>query len=240
MKASNQQPSGPSTESKPDPEFIAQQLRRPSGDFAPEIGQKMNQVNKLLYDLTIEVMELQKGDRILEIGFGNGKFFDELFANQSELKISGIDFSEAMVEAAKDYNREVITSGKLEIKAGSSAAIPFPDQTFDKVFCNMVIYFWDQPKEHLKEIRRVLKAGGTFYTGIRTRESMHVFPFVEYGFNLFSTEEWEEILDKNGFSLLNTHSRMDPEMDFEGNRLRLESCCIVAERSTESLNLKDN
>lgn len=231
MKPNRQQPPESQTESKPDPEFIAQQLRRPSGDFAPEIGQKMNQANKPLYDLTIEVMELHKDERILEIGFGNGKFFDELLTMQSGLQISGIDFSEAMVEAAKKYNREAVSSGKLEIKAGSSAAIPFPDQSFDKVFCNMVIYFWEQPEDHLKEIYRVLKPGCTFYTGIRTRESMRVFPFTEHGFNLYSTGEWEKIVDKNGFSLMGTHSRVDPEMDFEGNKLRLESCCIVAEKA---------
>jgi ubiquinone/menaquinone biosynthesis C-methylase UbiE len=138
-----------------------------------------------------------------------------------------------MVEAAGDYNREAITSGKLEIKTGSSAAIPYPDQSFDTVFCNMVIYFWDQPGEHLKEIGRVLKPVGTLYTGIRTRESMLVFPFVEHGFNLYSVEEWRTILGNNGFSLLDTHLQMDPELDFEGNKLSLESCCIVAGKAED-------
>ncbi|GAA5520107.1 class I SAM-dependent methyltransferase [Aliifodinibius salicampi] len=179
MKSNNQRPK----ETKQDPEFTAKQLRRPSGDFAMEVGQKMNQVNKPLYDLTFEVLELQENDHILEIGFGNGKFFKDLFSIKNKIQVKAIDFSEEMVEAAREENQEALSSGILDIKLGSSEAIPFPDQSFDKVFCNMVIYFWDQPEKHLKEVRRVLKPDGTFYTGIRTRESMRVFPFIEYGFN---------------------------------------------------------
>lgn len=228
---SNNQPSNLSKEELPDPEFIAQQLRQPSGDFAPQVGQKMNQVNKPLYDLTFEVLELQENDHILEIGFGNGRFFNDLFSIENKIRVKAIDFSEAMVEAARKGNQEAITSGKLNIKLGSSDAIPFPGQSFDKVFCNMVIYFWDQPEEHLKEVRRVLKSGGTFYTGIRTRESMRVFPFIEYGFNLYSVNEWKEILNKNGFSLKEIHKRMDPEIEVQGDTVRLESYCIIAEKT---------
>lgn len=231
MKSNNQQSSESPDKAKPDPEFMAQQLRRPSGDFASEVGQKMNQVNEPLYDLTLDVMQPDDNDMILEIGFGTGKFFNKLFARADGLQISGIDFSEAMMEMTKEHNKEAISSGKLKIKQASSDSIPFPDQSFDKVFCNMVIYFWNQPEPYLKEIQRILKPGGTFYTGLRTRESMLVFPFVEYGFNLYTAEEWEEILDRNGFSLTGTHKRMDPELDLEDNKLRLESCCIVAEHS---------
>lgn len=231
MKSDNQRPE----ETKQDPEFIAQQLRRPSGDFATEVGQKMNQVNKPLYDLTFEVLELQENDHILEIGFGNGKFFKDLFSIKNKIQVKAIDFSEAMVEAAREENQEALSSGILDIKLGSSEAIPFPDQLFDKVFCNMVIYFWDQPEKHLKEVRRVLKPDGTFYTGIRTRESMRVFPFIEYGFNLYSMKEWEEILNQNGFLFKERYNRMDPEIEVQDNKIRLESCCIVAKKEAGTL-----
>lgn len=215
-------------EPMPDPKLIAQQLRRPSGDFASKIGHKMNEVNKPLYDLVFNTMELRKGDSILEIGFGNGKFFDDLLSKGSELKLSGLDFSEAMVKFAKQQNEANISSGNLNIKYGNSSAIPFPDDTFDKVFCTMVIYFWEQPMQHLAEIRRILKSDGKFYTGMRSHESMLAFPFVKYDFRLHSTEQWEEILINNGFSIEETHSRLDPEMEVDSNKIRLESCCVVA------------
>lgn len=219
------------TDSQPDPKFVADQLRKPTEGFAEEIGEKMNAVNAPLYDLTIEAMQLQDRDKVLEIGFGTGKFFGKLFSEAEGLKITGIDFSDAMVAMAKANNRVFTASGKLSLKRGSSASISFPDGTFDKVFCNMVIYFWDQPDAHLSEVHRVLKPGGIFYTGFRTRESMQVFPFVEHGFNLYGVEEWQNILDRNGFSVLQTHSAIDPVMDLEGNTIRLKSCCIAATKN---------
>lgn len=213
---------------QPDPEFISQQLRKPSGNFAPEIGKKMNNVNKPLYDLTFDSMELEENDHLLEIGFGTGKFFEQLFNENDTIQVSGIDYSKDMVESANDYNQEIISNGNLNVKLGNSDAIPFPDQSFDKIFTNMVVYFWDQPEEHLKEIKRVLKPQGLFYTGMRTRESMLVFPFVEYGFNLYSIREWKEILNENDFNIQQIHKRFDPQMEIDDNKLQLESCCIVA------------
>lgn len=43
------------------------------------IGEKMNQVNEPLYNLTLDAMEPEKGDLVFEIGFGTGKFFNLLF-----------------------------------------------------------------------------------------------------------------------------------------------------------------
>lgn len=229
MKQKYPQQSGSSSESEPDPKFIAQQLRKPSGEFAARVGQKMNQVNKPLYDLTFDVMEFEENDSILEIGFGTGTFLEKLFNEHTEMQVSGIDYSEEMVEIARESNQENISKGNLKIMKGNSDAIPFPDQSFNKVLCNMVIYFWDEPEEHLKEIKRVLKPGGVFYTGLRTRESMLIFPFIEHGFNLYSIEEWKEILNKNGFRNPQTHKKFDPKIEIDGNKLHLESCCIVAQ-----------
>lgn len=230
MKSNSQQHSESSTEPKPDPEFIAQQLRKPSGKFAPKIAMKMNEVNKPLYDLTFDVMKLKQNSQVLEIGFGNGKFFDKLFSKKPGLQVRAIDLSVEMVEAAKKNNGKAIDSGKLKINQGNSAALPFDDELFDAVFCNMVIYFWEQPAEHLKEIKRVLKPGGTFYTGLRTRETMLDLPFVQFGFNLYSVKEWEKVLEDNGFKVVDVQTRLDPEIQDEDNVFRFESCCMVAEK----------
>lgn len=215
---------------QPDPELMASQLRKPSGELAPKVGEKMNYVNEALFDLTLETMQLQSKEQVLEIGFGTGAFLNRMFDYTDNLSVSGIDFSEDMVEMAKANNKEAIRSGKLNITLGQSDDMPFPDSTFDKVFCNMVIYFWDKPEKHLSEVHRVLKPGGTFYTGIRSRESMLAFPFVEHGFNLYGAEQWKEILAENGFTVTGEKVAMDSELNVEGKTLRLESRCIVAQR----------
>lgn len=219
--------------SSPEPEFIAQQLRKPSGEYAAEVGDNMDKVNRALFDLTLDVMEPQDNEHILEIGFGTGKFISKFFSDTENLRISGLDYSEEMVEIAIQNNQDLITSGELKLLQGSSNDIPFPDSSFEKVFCNMVIYFWDQPENHLKEIYRVLKPDGLFYTGIRSKQSMTVFPFVKYGFKLYEIPEWKETLTQNGFSVVDTEIQTDPAVEFKGNKLELESWCIVAQKKTD-------
>ncbi|WP_138429086.1 class I SAM-dependent methyltransferase [Fodinibius saliphilus] len=214
--------------SQPDPRFIAQQLRKPSGDFAKEVGQKMDIVNKPLFDLTLEVLNPNENDRILEIGFGTGKFLEKMFSIEENIDISGIDYSEEMVKLAKQNNPDLLSSDKLDLRKAESDSLPFDDSSFDKVFCNMVIYFWDHPKEHLAEIYRILKPGGAFYTGMREYESMLTFPFVEHGFNLFRVEQWENILVKNGFSLLESRRQQDAPLEIDDMKIQLISCCIAA------------
>lgn len=216
--------------SKPDPEFVAKQLRKPSGKFAHKVGQQMNEVNEPLYDLILEIMQPKDNEAILEIGFGNGRFFNRLFSQANNLQVSGIDYSKEMVAEAKQYNEEYIASGKLNIEKGSSDNLPFPANTFDKVFCNNVIYFWESPEKHLNEIHRVLKPGGNFYTGIRTRDSMLPFPFIKYDFTLYDSDEWKDLMEKNGFVFKGAHLKKEPPTEFEGEAIQLESCCIVGEK----------
>lgn len=217
--------------SDPSPQFIAQQLRKPTGEFANKIAAKMDVGNAPLFDLTLDTMHLKDHESILEIGFGSGKFFSKIIRQANGLQVSGIDYSSAMVEKAKSLNEAKVTSNHLTLRQAASNNIPFSDNSFDKVFCNMVIYFWDQPAEHLKEISRVLKPEGRFYTGLRTKESMKGLPFTRYGFSLYDRSQWESILEDNGFIILQTKVQSDPEIQLDGQVLQLESICIEAGNS---------
>lgn len=215
---------------EPGPKFVAGQLRKPSGSFANQLAESMDRVNGEQYDLTLETMTLQDNESILEIGFGSGSFFEKLFLEAEGLHVTGIDYSQEMVDLAKAANRSLIGSGRLHLYKGSSDELPFDDLSFDKVFCNMVIFFWDQPENHLKEIRRVLKPGGTFYSGFRPRESMELFPFVQYGFRLYEQDEWSRLLEQHGFSVSEIVSRTDAPVEHHGEIYQLESVCISAEK----------
>jgi ubiquinone/menaquinone biosynthesis C-methylase UbiE len=221
--------------SGPGPEFFAQQLRNPSGNFAEEVGRKMNEVNEPLYDLIFDVIEFEENDHVLEIGFGNGLFFERMFSIENSLQIVGIDHSEEMVKEAKRKNRDLIASERLHVQLANSDELPFADQSFDKVFCNMVIYFWNNPEPHLREIHRVLKDTGKFFIGMRTQKSMLIFPFVKYGFTLYETAEWEQILTQNGFKFLETLSKLDPTIKLQSDEVRLESCCVIAEKDEKTI-----
>jgi len=173
-------------------------------------------------------MQLADNEAVLEIGFGSGTFLNKLHQQADQLRVSGIDHSEEMVEQAKQANQHIASN----LKVGNSNRLPFSDDSFDKVFCNMVVYFWEQPEEHLKEIRRVLKPNGRFYTGLRTKESMLQFPFVQYGFTLFDESQWKSVLDDNGFNVIHVEKQADPKLEMEDGEIQMESLCIVAENAS--------
>lgn len=215
---------------QPNPKRIAKQLRKPSGAIAHKVAEKMNESNAPLYALALQEMKLSDGEKVLEIGFANGYFFNQLFSSAKNLHISGLDFSPEMVKTAKVLNTEHLEAETLDLRLGSSDAMPFEDARFDKVFCVNLIYFWDSPSEHLSEVLRVLKPGGRFYTIIRTKETLKKMPFTQYGFKLYEAQEWASTLEGAGFKAAQVVEHTEPPVYYEGQPFQLSSLCISASK----------
>ena len=215
----------------PNSKLIARQLRQPSGNKAEKFGFLMNKANEKLYKNIIELIELQDGENILEIGFGNGRFFNKLFKKNKNIKVAGVDYSEPMVKTARDYNEELIDENKLELFYCSSNAMPFESNTFDKIFCINLIYFWENPYENLLEIYRVLKPGGRFYTCFRVKDCLSKLPYTKYWDRLYDNEEWKNILIKSNFEIKNENIINEHKVEMMGQKVQLKSCCIIAAKS---------
>lgn len=211
--------------------LFGRQLRKPSGFMANTVADKMNTANAFMYDRTIEFMQLQSHEHILEIGYGNGKLFEKILAKADGIKISGIDYSKEMYIQAHRNNAIAIEQQKLFLYHGNSNVMPFDDEYFDKIFCINVIYFWDKPDEHLKEIKRVLKPGGIFYATIRNKTDMQRMPFTKHGFTLYAEDEWKDVLKRNGLMFIETEKISEPPVEVNGKSFQLESLCIAAKKN---------
>ena len=142
------------------PSEMARLLGKPEGAVGIAIGERLNQVNAGITSAVYRSLQLRRGERILEIGFGNGKLLPELLACASDLSYVGVDIAGTMVEAAKTSNADLVASGRAAFELASAEAIPHPDASFDRVFAVNVIYFWRDPARALAEMRRVLRPGG--------------------------------------------------------------------------------
>lgn len=212
----------------PTPRQMAAQLRKPHGFMARKVGQRMNAANRSLYEAAWKALDLRDGMRVLEIGFGNGLFFGDLSRKAKGLDLHGLDFSREMVDQATARNKDLVAKGTLSLNHGPSDRMPFADAHFDRIFCINVVYFWDDPVAHLREVRRVLKPGGTFTAVLRTRTSMEKLPFAAHGFTMYEQADWESVLRANGFNPTSTTVLREPEIEFAGSRFTPESLVVVA------------
>lgn len=208
--------------------LIAKQLRSPSGLLAKYVGNTMNKSNEELYELTLNNLDIKDGDSILEIGFGNGRFFSGLNAKAANLSIVGIDHSLEMVNEAIKNNKDLYQNGNIQLSAGSSTCLPYESNSFDKVFCINVIYFWDNPTLHLNEIQRVLKPGGVFCSAFRPKDNLAKFPFSKYDFTLYSEEGWKNIIETHGFQFLSSQHSKDLVSSAHQKNSTFESLCLVS------------
>ncbi len=139
---------------------LAAQLRKPEGDLGNQVGAAMAHFNTSAIAFTIQCLQIQPGDHLLEIGFGPGEAIAEAVRLTPQGYIAGIDHSSAMLEMAEHRNHQAIMQEHVELTLGDARELPYEDDSFDTVFAVNVFHFWPDPTRELAECRRVLKSGG--------------------------------------------------------------------------------
>jgi ubiquinone/menaquinone biosynthesis C-methylase UbiE len=150
--------------------YIDGQYRRPTGIVGRWIGGKMAQQHVPENTWTVNLLDVQPTDHILEIGFGPGIAIQEAASHASQGYIAGIDYSQTMVNAAKKRNGAAVQAGRVDLRFGDAVQLPFTENTFDKAFSIHSIYFWPDPKAVIAGIHRVLKHGGLLVLTIMPKE----------------------------------------------------------------------
>ena len=97
------------------------------------------------------------GGRVLEVAPGPGYTSIEL-ARDSAFLVTGLDISETFVEIAEGNARDAGVAA--DFRLGNASAMPFPDASFDFVFCFAAFKNFADPLGALREMRRVLGPGG--------------------------------------------------------------------------------
>ncbi len=106
-----------------------------------------------------KLMNIQPGERILEVGIGTGISLP-LYPRYAE--VIGIDISQDMIKRAGEKKQRLgYTNVRLCITDASEMA--FKDGYFDKVIAAHSIAVIPRPYETLKEIRRVCKENAEFF-----------------------------------------------------------------------------
>ena len=107
----------------------------------------------------VESASLQPGERVLDVACGTGAVAREAAARVGVTgAVVGLDLNPGMLTVARGLPSA--PGARVEWREGDATAMPFPDQAFDVVLCQLGLqYFPDRPAA-LMEMRRVLIPGG--------------------------------------------------------------------------------
>jgi ubiquinone/menaquinone biosynthesis C-methylase UbiE len=101
------------------------------------------------HDLILRLMPPSAGERILDVGCGKGRI--EVLLTNAEPSIEMV--SSDVTDEARKYIKGEFTKCSME-------KMPFPDSSFDKIFCLHVIAHFRDGRKGIQEAFRVLKPGG--------------------------------------------------------------------------------
>lgn len=175
---------------------VSRQLSHPSGAGGRVVAWLMNRGNRNLNVQAIGRLDVQRGSRVLDLGFGGGLTFEPLWGCGAT--VVAIDRAEDMVAAAQARFADAVAAGRLELHQADVGRLPLVDGAVDRVLTVNTVYFWPDLGAAFGEVRRVLAPDGRLVVAIRDMSVMRRLDLTV--FSLRSPEELATALRDAGFA----------------------------------------
>lgn len=178
------------------------------------------------FNWLFEKIDFSKVNRLLELGCGNGKLWQENKIDLRNREIFLSDISEGMVEEVRnklgsDFNCIVADAEK----------IPFKDAYFDSVIANHVLFYLNDLNQGLKEVSRVLKPNGVLYCSTYGSNHMKEITDIVQSFdsriNLSNHSLYDVFGLENGESILKQYFTSVQRMDYQDSLEITESKPLI-------------
>jgi len=134
-------------------EYLLQKTKQDYNQIAEDFSRTRQRIWEEIRFLFDDYLE--KGDKVLDWGCGNGRYFEVL--KDKNINYIGIDNSEKLIEIAKQKYPQV------DFRIADDSEIPFPDGCFDKIYSIAVLHHIPSEEfriKFLQEAKRVLKPNG--------------------------------------------------------------------------------
>lgn len=135
---------------------------KPHGEAGAEMLARMNESHAPVTAWALSHAHPAPDAAVLDIGCGGGATLRRLAELVPQGTLVGLDYSPLSVAETRYYNRDLVTAGVLQVMESSVEDIPFAPASFDLITTVESFYFWPAPQDNLREVRRVLRPGGTF------------------------------------------------------------------------------
>ena len=109
----------------------------------------------------VDVLDVRPGDRILEVGCGHGVAASLIWPKLVDGRVTAIDRSAKMIDAATKRNRPGVAAGRARFEVGDFEDSSFDGRQFDKIFAFHVASFWRRPGPMLGRAADLLTPDGS-------------------------------------------------------------------------------
>ena len=173
-----------------------------------------------------EKIDFSRINRLLELGCGNGKLWQENKMDLRNREIFLSDISDGMIDEVRnklgsDFNCIVANAEK----------IPFKDAYFDAILANHVLFYLNDLNLGLKEISRVLKCDGIFYCSTYGKEHMKEITEIVQNFDARINLSNHSLFDifglENGKAILKHYFSNVERMDYQDSLEITESKPLI-------------
>lgn len=127
-------------------------------DVRTALHQRFSSAELAFPDFEAALIEWPADARVLECGTGSGRFWDNAVAPRT-LDLTLTDLSPGMVEAATARARSAGFAA-VDGRECDVQSLPFPDDSFDVVMANHMLYHVPDPDLAVAELSRVLTPDG--------------------------------------------------------------------------------
>ncbi len=113
---------------------------------------------------TLDLLDLESDDRLLELGFGPGIAIQLASEIIHDGLIVGVDHSETMLRQASKRNAGAIERGLVQLYLGTVETLPDFERPFNKICSANVVQFWPDPVAEYRRLHALLAPGGIIAT----------------------------------------------------------------------------
>ena len=145
---------------------IVAQFKNPHGFLGQIAGWIManRRSNRERNYWTVDLLNVQAGDRVIEIGCGPGVALEACLTRAGDGQVVGLDHSWTMLDQARARNVEANREGRLELQLGSLDDLPATVGSFDKVCSANVVQFFPDRAAAFRKMYSLLKPKGVAAT----------------------------------------------------------------------------
>lgn len=125
--------------------------------WAPVYDRTFGVITNVGRRTAVDYINEQDAEKILEVGVGTGLALPNY---RSDLKVTGIDFSEDMLAKARAKVKNLDLNHVQNLRQMDARNLDFPDALFDAVAAMHIISVVPEPERVMAEMVRVCKPGG--------------------------------------------------------------------------------